>query len=342
MTQNPPLGYIASVPPESVKKIFTDYRVADKSVMVVKNAIQTYINSFISPYGVNRNFLTSSASPIGLQFVTELTYDEEMKTSPNLRKTYLARFFAENTGRLPSILLIDSGVEYVDAGISEITAVSMDKDGSWIGTVTQILIVNLAITVATLSEEDTDTLSTMIMMMFGPLAAVVNNYIIHEKGAKWEVRLPMSGLTIGQLSNVPIEGDTKTTVWSRAVEVKCDFETQIRLKQPPQTFILDREATIAEQTKVLPKFLNLTPNQMIPLGQAYTLFIENMQNNYRLAVSDPSVALVTQDPPYVIQPRGQGQALILVIDRNAKELPLTKSNQKSSTLVCDIPFQIIK
>lgn len=341
MAKNPPLGYIASTPPNSVKEIYTDYRVADKSVMVVKNAIQTYINSFISPNGVNRQFLTSSTSPVGLQFVTELTYDEEMKVNPNLRKTYLARFFAENTGRLPSILLIDSGVEYVDAGISEITAVSMSPDGYWEGTLTQILKVNLSITVATLSEEDTDTLSTLIMMMFGPLAQVVNNYIIHEKGAKWEVRLPMSGLAIGQASNVTIEGDTKTTVWSRAVEVNCDFETIIQIRRPPIYFQEDK-STIAENQKRLPKFLNLIPNQMIPLGQRYTLFIDYMHSQYKLAVSDPLVALVTQDPPWVIQPRGQGQALLLVIDPFLPERPLTKQNQRSSQLVCDIPFQIVR
>jgi len=341
MAKNPPLGYIANTPPNSMKEVFSDYRVADKSVMIVKNAIQTYINSFISPTGVNRQFLTSSASPIALQFVTDLTYDDEMKVNPNMRKTYLARFFAENTGRLPSILLIDSGVEYVDAGISEITAVSMSPDGFWEGTITQILKVNLSITIATLSEEDTDTLSMMVMMMFGPLAAVVNNYIIHEKGAKWEVRLPMSGLTIGQLSNVTVEGDTKTTVWSRAVEVNCDFETIIQLRRPPVYFQHD-QATIAENQKRLPAFLNLSPNQMIPLGQHYTLFIDYMQPQYKLGVSDPLVALVTQDPPWVIQPRGQGQALLLVIDPNLPERPLTKQNQRSSQLICDIPFQIVR
>lgn len=341
MAQNLPLGYIESTPPNSVKEIYTNYRAADKSVMIVKNAIQTYINSFISPYGVNRQFLTSTISPIGLQFVTELTYDEEMKVNPNMRKTYLARFFAENTGRLPSILLIDSGVEYVDAGISEITAVSMSPEGHWQGTVTQILKVNLAITVATLSEEDTDTLSMLIMMMFGPLAAVVNNYVIHERGAKWEVRLPMSGLTIGQLSNIPIEGDTKTTIWSRAVEVNCDFETIIQLQRPP-IYFQEEESTIAENQKRLPKFLNLVPNQMIPLGERYTLFIEYMQAHYKLAVSNPRIALVTQDPPFVLQPRGQGQALLLVIDPQLTERPLTQGNQKSSQLVCDIPFQIVR
>jgi len=339
-TNPPPLGYTLTPPPGTMKEVFSNYRMADKAVTIVKSAVQKYIDSFLNPAGVNRNYLTASVSPVGLQFVTDLTYDEQMKASPNLRKTYLARFFAENVGRLPSILLIDTGVEIIDSGINDLVGASQNIDGSWEGFLLSYMKVTLSITTATLSEEDTSTLATMLALMINPLATVINNGIIREHEAPWEVRLPLSGVTLGQASSVTLEGDTKTTVWTRAVELACEFETQIGIKVPPPVYT-PLQPTIGQNGKPIPRFLNFTPNQEIPLGGSYPLLIEGMLLDYYLGVSDPSVALVTSEPPYMLQPRAQGRCLLLVIDRSAKANDGTNIT-KSSGYITDVPFIIVR
>lgn len=324
-----------------MKETYAEYRMVDKAVTIVKSAVQRYIDSFLNPNGSNRKFFTSSLSPVGLQFVTDLTYDDQMKVSPNLRKTYLARFFAENIGRLPSILIIDTGVEVVDPGINELVGATMGSDGSWEGYLCSIMKVSLSVTTATLSEEDTSTLATMISTMISPLATVINNCAIHDHNSPWEVRLPMTGITVGQGSSVTLEGDSKTTVWTRSVDLICEFETIIGLKQNPYTFLQPPIATVGNDGVPLPKFLNIRPNQEIPLGMSYPIMVEGMLDTYYLGVSDPSVALVTSEPPYLLQPRAQGKALLLVINRSANAENAT-TKQKSASYVADIPFIVVR
>ena len=340
-TTQPPLGYTLTPPPGTLKEVYADYRMVDKAVTIVKSALQRYIDSFLNPNGANRKFFTSALSPVGLQFVTDLTFDDQMKTSPNLRKTYLARFFAENIGRLPSILIIDTGVEIVDSGLNELIGSTINAEGMWEGLLSSIMKVSISITVATLSEEDTSTLATMIVTMINPLATVINNCAIHDPNSPWEVRLPATGISLGQGSSVNIEGDTKTTVWTRSVDMICDFETQVGLKQYPFAYVPPMVARIGDNGLLIPRFLNLMPNQEIPLGTSYPIMVEGMLYNYYLGVSDPSVALVTSEPPYVLQPRAQGKALLLVIDRSA--VPNNGTNkEKSSCYIADVPFIIVR
>ena len=338
MTSTPPLGYTLTPPYANLKEMFATSRMADKSVTLVKSAIQGYIDSFLNPAGKNRKFLTSSMSPVGLQFVTDLTYDEQMKVSPNLRKTYLARFFAENIGRLPSVLLIDTGIEILETGLNELIGSRRNIDGSWEGQLVSMLKVSLSVLTATLSEEDTSTLSTVILMMFHPLSSLINFGILRDPGASWEVRLPLGGLTLGQASNVNIEGDTKTTVWTRSLDLVCDFEAQIGVNMPTENYVW-RLPTYNQYDKPMPIFLNLVPNQELPLGSAYPLYIEGMLPEYYLGVADPSVALVSSEPPYTIQPRRQGRTLLVVRDNSAPDVG--GSVEPARGYITDLAFRVV-
>ncbi len=340
MTTNPPLGY--QIIPDSfdtLKDIVTEHRMVDKSVTIVKSAIQQYIDSFLNPNGVNRSYLTSSLSPVGLQFVTDLTYDEYMMVDPNLRKTYLARFFAENTGRLPSILIIDTGIEIVDMGINELISARITPDNYWECKLLSVVKVSLSITIATLSEEDTSTLATILATIMHPLPIVVNTNIITAPNSAWEVRLPMSGITLGQASNMTIEGDSKTTIWTRALDMTCDFETTFGFKQKGMSFIQPAKPRIGDNGLPIPKFHNLELNQEVKLGYPYPLFIEDMLTRYYLGVSNPNVAIVSDTPPYILQPKAQGRALLLVLDR----LATGKGTEgKSGRYIHDVPFIVVR
>jgi hypothetical protein len=328
---NTPLGYITNPIPENTRDLLS-LRVADKAVSSTKAAIQGYINSFLDPNGSHRKYATAVMSPQTIQFVTNLTYDNEMKTNPNQRRLYLSRFLASNTGRLPAILIVDAGLEYVDLGINDLVGGKL-VNGKWQAQFLFLCKVSLSIIVATMSEDDTDTLGSFLMLMFGPLANLTCNYLLREPRQPWEVRLPLT-MTPGQSSSSPIEGDTKSVIWSRNLDLVCDFETTIGVEQ--DAFRIEPPAQFGVG---LPIFLNLEPNQEIPLGSPYPLWIDNLQKDHTLAVSDPNVALVTLDPPFYIYPKKQGRALLYIFKRFGPDVDPTNPD-KNSRLVMDMPFRI--
>lgn len=337
MSKPTPLGYIKATDPQTTREAFSDWRIADRALSISKSAIQNYLWSFLSPDGPNRRFITSSMSPVGIQFVTDLSYDEEMQTNPNQRKVYLARFFAENTGRLPSILIIDTGVEYQDQGVADLVGSSV-RNGRWEGELLFFLKINLSIMVATTSEEDTGIISSLVLAILGPLSNALNNYIIREPGSKWEIRLPLSALHIGQASSIPVEGDNKTTIWTRSLDFTIDFESFVTLVQDLPRATIDPNINIDDVQK--PFFLNFTDNQALSLGQPYHLIVQYMRDSYYLAVSNPDIALVTMEPPYILQPRRQGTALLLVLDRRGPKGRGDKDEPMNQSLIMDIPFRV--
>jgi hypothetical protein len=333
-----PLGYTFAAPPETVKDTYR-LSVADRAVTTTKSAIQKYIMDFLSPKGQYRQYLEATSSPQGLQFVTELTYDEEMKASPNKRRIYLARFFAENTGRLPSVLLIDQGLEYVSPGITSLVSGFQIGD-KFRSNVSFFCHINLSVLVASLSQEDTDTLGTLMLSIFGTLPDVVNNHIISAPGERWEVRIPLV-LQAGQISNIPVENDPKTQVWTRSLEMALDYETIIPIEEKVRAYMPPMQE-FHNQTNIPPIVRNLVPNQKIPLGSSYPLIIDYLRFEYSVGTSDPRIATVTTEQPFLLQPRGQGQALLLIRDRRIAANELTHQNMKNPQLLLEIPFEVTR
>jgi len=337
-TAPPPLGYSSLLVPESREDTYND-QIADKSVSLTKSAIHKYLESFLSPTGENRGYLRSTISSEGLQYVTDLTFDDEMKISPNLRKTYLARFFAENTGRLPSVLIIDQGVEDGDVGINSLVE-GFGYKNKWKGKILNFIKVNLSVTVATYSEEDTTTLSSMIFFIFNTLSDAVLNRLIRAPGKKWEVRLPMAGVTASQLSSIPVEGDNKSQIWTRSIDLICDFESISEIQMPIDKIVPPVLGSVAQKEGgPRPQVLNLQPNQGIPLGSPYLLFIRNLRVGYTLGISDPNIALISDDQPWYLQPIRQGKA-VLYIFSSLLPSDQDKNTGQKKNLILDIPFRI--
>lgn len=334
----PPLGYSNLLIPESLQETYK-YNIVDKSISICKSAIQQYLDSFLSPTGVNRNFLTSTISTEGLQYVTTLTYDEEMKTSPNLKKTHLARYFAENTAHTPSVMIIDQGVEAENSGINSLIE-GFSFGNQWKGVVVFIGKVSLSINVATYSEEDTTTLSQLILYILDTLSDAVNNKVIHRRGEKWEVRLPMAGVTSGSMSSFAVSGDNKTQRWVRSIDLAVEIETHSTIKMPTPQLALPFIGSVGLlEGAPFPKVHNLVANQEIPVGSQYQLMITNLRKNHWLGTSDPNIVTVTSEPPWILQPRRVGKALLYIYD------DLTDPSQdlitgRKRNLVLDIPFRV--
>lgn len=330
-----PLGYINN-PIGHNSRDLQSLRVSDKAISTVKAALQNYINSFLDPKGANRPLAESILSPQAVQFVTTLTYDDEMKTDPNQRKLYLSRFFAENAGKLPAILLIDAGVEYIDQGINDLVGAGF-RNGRWEGHFLLNMKITLSTVIATLSAEDTDTLSSFMMLAYGPLANASCNYLLKEPGQSWEVRLPLI-MSPGQATSTQVENDSKTTIWSRNVDLVCDFESIVSISQADKSMVLPIEPTYGRTDQPLPIVKNLIANQSIQLGSPYQLIIEQLQTSHTLAISDPNIALVSMDQPYLIYPRRQGRVMLYIFDKRLDEQVTGLTH--NGRLIAEIPFRV--
>lgn len=333
-----PLGYTLNTPSASQRDTFSK-ATADRAVTITKAAVQKYINSFLDPKGKYRGFLEATSSPAGLQFVTDISYDDEMKADPNKRKTHLARFFAENTGRLPCVLIIDQGLENVDPGISAIMQ-GFQHGGMFRSRVAFMAKINVSIMVATLQQEDTDVLGSMMVNIMGVLSDVIG-HTINEHGEKWVVRIPLV-LNPGQISNVPVEGDTKTQIWTRNLDLTFEYETVLSYEQPLAPIPMPPCAVFNKTSVPIPQFLNLVPNQKIPLGMSYPLMIRHMTIGQFLGVSDPRIALVSAEPPYILQPCAQGSALIYVVDRSLMTGEDLSNDLQNRQYITSIPFQVTR
>jgi len=324
--------------PESLQETYRE-QVVDKAISICKSAIHKYLDSFLSPYGSNRNYIRSTVSSEGLQYVTDVTYDEEMKTSPNIRKTHLARFFAENSGKLPSIMIIDQGMESENAGINSLVE-GFAFGNRWRGTSIFIGKVSLALNVATYSEEDTTTLSQLILYIVDTLSDAVNNKIIRNASSRWEVRLPMAGITSGQLTNVAVEGDTKSQVWMRSIDLQVEIETHASVELPVPQLVQPVTGVVGQQIGVPgPTVMNLAPNQQIKIGEPFQLFIVNLLKSQYLGVSDPNICSVTSDVPWIISPRRVGNCLLYIFDSVGDGTQDLKTGRRKN-LVMDIPFRV--
>jgi len=114
MADTPPAdGYIFRAAPRSVQEAVSRAS-HDKIKSITKQAIQHYIQGFMDTDGIKRS-ITESVGSLSKLFITDT---DTLTTDPTLRPTQLARYFNDIKARLPAILIVDSGMEWVDPGLN--------------------------------------------------------------------------------------------------------------------------------------------------------------------------------------------------------------------------------
>ncbi len=319
MSETPPKeGYIFRAAPKSVQEAVSRAS-HDRIKSITKQAIQHYIEQFMNTDGVRRS-ITEAVGSLSKLFITDT---DTLTTDPTLRPTQLARYYNDIRERLPAILIVDSGMEWVDPGLNVLDhATQIGPKGDqgqptlWQGQFPLTYNIPISIIAAAGDQESADALGSFLTLVFGPLRNISGGTRItgrEDKGDTWEVRLPLT-FTPSPTTNSAINDDPKDAVWAMTIDILVQFEDRIILEQEmvqvafPATPVVgtpDLSSTIAPIID-FPDTININETVQIRVNQ--------IQDRQKIVLSDGNIA--TFDPVSLfLTARRLGCFEIQVVDR---------------------------
>lgn len=284
----------------------------DRIVSVAKNALQSYIASFLDTTGFNRNF-TKAISTAALQYVTDRSMQDS--PDPNKKPTQLARMFNDIRQRLPSIMIIDSGLIWEEpglgGGLERVSAIN----GNWQGWYRICARINVVVACVTQDPESCSMLQNILSIFFKQLRVEAGGSRMtsgkpHEY---WEVRVPMNfSSSINQPTNVA--DDPKDQIWASTIEMELQAEDLFVIERPiPRTILdggivgdSDLSVTYAPQLVDAPTTVRLSDGP-------FQVFATRMGDQHQMVISDGRIA--TLDPEsFTVTPHRPGSFDILILD----------------------------
>jgi hypothetical protein len=323
-TSNPEAGYIFRAAPQSVQEAVSRAS-HDRIKSITKMAIQHYIEGFLNTDGIKRS-ITEAVGSLSRLFVTDT---DTLTTDPTLRPTQIARYYQDIRERMPAILIIDSGMEYVDPGLNVIDHATSWGEQSEAGQPLQWqgqfpLTYNIPITIicAATDQESADALGSFLTLVFGPLRNLSGGQRItgrDDKGDSWEVRLPLQ-FTPSPTTNSPIADDPKDSVWAMTIDMVVQYEDRIILQQemaevlfPPVAAPQTVGGSLSETLVPIIDF----PDE-IKLNENYQIRVTQLQDRQRIVLSGGNIA--TFDPEsLILSAKRLGCFEIQVLDRRKRQ-----------------------
>ena len=323
-TTPPPSGYTFKPKPRSVEEAISQHA-NERLKSIAKNALHTYIASFLNTEGVNRSLITT-ASPSGLQFITDRSFDPA--TDPTKRATQLARFYNEIRQELPAILIVDAGCNWRPASLGSIEKATI-VNGVWQGWFTAIAGVPVTVAIVTGDQETTDLLQNILALLFGPLRNIAGGSRIFspDSGDNWEVRIPLA-ISMGGNTPTNVTDDAVDQYWAATIEMELDSEA---------TFIIERDINDFEQTFEGGNPIIYAPDTAT-VNERISLRIGRLQDTHRVILDDPRVATLDLEN-FVITPRRVGTVTVQVIDLKTHEADPTTAHS-AHRVVSEHPITI--
>jgi len=322
MADNPPKGYIFRAAPRSVQEAVSRAS-HDRIKSITKQAIQHYIQQFLDTGGVKRS-ITEAVGSLSKLFITDT---DTLTTDPTLRPTQLARYFNEIRERLPAVLIVDSGMEWVDPGFNNLDAVThFGERGEfgqplfWQGQFPLTYNIPITVVAAAADQESADALGSFLTLVFGPLRNISGGQRItgrDDKGDTWEVRLPLT-FTPSPTTNSAINDDPKDSVWAMTIDILVQFEDRIQLEQEMSQVTLPPTAKVNEPNLAgtLPPIIDF-PDK-VKLNEINQIRVDQLQDRQRIVLSDGNIA--TFDPETLcVTARKLGTFEVQVVDRRKRQ-----------------------
>lgn len=299
MPETPPKeGYIFRAAPRSVQEAVSRAS-HDRIKSITKQAIQHYIEQFLNTSGVRRS-ITEAVGSLSRLFITDT---DTLTTDPTLRPTQLARYYNEIRERLPAVLIVDSGMEWVDPGLNVLdNATQIGSKGElgqpmmWQGQFPLTYNIPISIIAAAQDQESADALGSFLTLVFGPLRNISGGTRItgrDDKGDTWEVRLPLT-FTPSPTTNSSINDDPKDSVWAMTIDLLVQFEDRIVLEQEMSqvAFPATGRVNVSDLSESLVPIIEF-PDQ-IKLNETNQIQVTQLQDRQRIVLSDGKIA--TFDP----------------------------------------------
>jgi hypothetical protein len=317
--ENPNPGYIFRAAPKSVQEAVSRAS-HDRIKSITKQAIQYYIEQFMNTEGIKRS-ITEAVGSLSKMFITDT---DTLTTDPTVRPTQLARYYNDIRERLPAILIIDSGMEYVDPGLNVLDNVThfgsrgeLGNPLKWQGQFPLTYNIPISIVCAAADQESADALGSFMTLIFGPLRNIGGGQRItgrDDKGDTWEVRLPLTFVP-SPTTNSAVNDDPKDSVWAMTIDMLVQYEDRIILEQEMADVafpIQGRATTSGNSVEALVPVIEF-PDE-IKLNELNQIRVLNLQDRQRVVLSDGNIA--TFDPEsLIVSARKLGCFEIQVQDR---------------------------
>lgn len=221
-----PEGYIFKAIPKGIKEASAQTAQA-RVTQTVKSAIQDYLEQYLSPTGIYRNQLKLTAG-FSIQYETGISFGDS--DDPSIYAVQLARRWQELRMKLPAILIIDAGFNYINSGLSGLS------DSAVIGRSTSAVYTKLdcslpiKVLVGAIDETTCSDLRDILVYIFGTLTNVNRAHLIMSKRPEdsWEIRLPLN-FTPEALDHNKIGDDPKDSMYSTGIEIVPEFEGTIQV-----------------------------------------------------------------------------------------------------------------
>ena len=309
----------------------------DRIVSVAKNALQSYIDSFMSTTGANRSY-TRTLSTQALQYVTDRSLQDSHDA--NKKPTQLARMFNDIRQKIPAIMIVDAGLLWEEpglgGGLERVSAIN----GKWQGWYRICARVNVVVAAVTLDPESCSMLQNVLSMIFKQLRVEAGGSRMTSGKAHeyWEVRLPLNfSSTINQATNVA--DDPKDQIWASSLELELQVEDLFCIEKEINRVIVD--APIIGNPDLSAAYAPTleAPASVRLRDGPFMIVPSRLGDQHRLVLSDGRVASLDPDA-MVVTPHRVGSFDIMIIDRTKVQgdAPVPWAKQAVTTHTVQVTF----
>jgi hypothetical protein len=301
----------------------------DESLVLVKSAIQAYLEKFFSKDGEFRP-LVESVSPTISQFVTDLRLPLPGDyPDPTKYRIQIARMWQGLKQRLPCIIISETGWDR-QSSLTDIAgglSLPSTEDGGpqhaplWLS---NFLMGSVDVLVGSQDEHTTGQIASQLINIFGPLKEYTKSTILGPQsltgGSTWEVRLPMT-YSIGARERINIGDDPVDSIWAATITMdNVHFEGLTAITTvAPVPYSPDVSPNEPADRPDFPD-TEIVVQSPVKLGRVQPFRVVNERYNAVIYSDDPRIALIRDK---MIIPKKTGTFNIVVANGNQAGLEPT-------------------
>lgn len=321
-------GFIATAPPRSVTEAVA--RVShDRLKSIAKNSIEQYLRRFLDSTG-DQHATIGAIAKGAITYVTDKSVDATQDVTR--RTTQLVRLFNEVRQKVPSIVIIDAGMESIPSGLMSGLLHAAVIDYKWQGWFNKQFRIPLTIAILTQDQESTDQLMEVIELCFNNLRQIAGGSALRSDKPEdaWEVRLPLT-FDISGTAGENVSDDPKDQLWIATLSLTVDAEDTFALELPMSVDFsegFDRSVSegatpgSSDLSASLPPVIT-APSQM-RVGQQYSVQFERLRITHRVVIDQPMVATI-DTVEQTVTPRRIGTFTLQVLDVSKRQQDLPRA-----------------
>jgi len=315
-------GFVATAAPRSVQETVAHVS-HDRLKTIAKNAVERYLRRFLDSTGEG-HALISAVAKGALTFITDKSVEATQDVTR--RTTQLVRLFNDVRESVPSIVIIDAGLESVPSGLHSGLTHATLLDGKWQGWFHKWFRIPLTLAVLTADQDSTDQLMEVVELTLNNLRQTVGGSEIRgdDPADQWVVRLPLT-FGISGTSGENITDDPKDQLWIGTFDLTVDAEDTFAIELPMSVDLtrgFDESVSqggvvnASDLGATLPPIID-APDTM-QVGRQHSVGFRRLRLKHKIVIDQPMVATIDLFGR-LVTPRRLGTFTLQVLDLGARQ-----------------------